>query len=177
MIIGYSGGGIVAAEMVAQLHDSGSPTPIVIALDTDLPRRVPMTRQAYWKNLILNVAQRGPSTLGVWWRVRKSRAAEQARRAALRQEAAQHGYVDIQSHLETVLAAYRPRLVPTDLGLIRVTEESPSERPDFGWGRYVRGRFAERTTKGDHFSILEEPRLEGLVEAVTALIAELSVSR
>ncbi len=177
VLIGYSGGGIIAAEMVAQLHDSGSPTPLVVALDTDLPSRAPMSRQAHWKNLLLNIAERGPSMLGVWWRVRKSRVAEQARRDGLRAEAAQHGYVDIQGHLEGVLAAYRPRLVPSNFGLVRVTEESPSERPDFGWARFVRGRFAERTTKGDHFSILEQPRLDGLVGAISELIAELSPGR
>ncbi len=177
VIIGYSGGGIIAAEMGAQLHDMGNPTPLILALDTDLPGNAPMTRRGYWKNLLLNVLQGGPSVISMWWRVRNSRALEDLRRTGLREEAAQHGYVDIQSHLESVLLAHRPRPVPANLGLVRVTEESPSERPDFGWARVVEGRFAERTTKGDHFSILEEPRLDGLVDTISQLVAELSAGR
>ena len=177
VVIGYSGGGIIAAEMGAQLHDNGSPTPLIVALDTDLPGTAPMTRRGYWWNLLLNVLQGGPSVVGVWWRVRNSRAVEDLRRTGLREEAARHGYVDIQSHLESVLSAYRPRPVPANLGLVRVTEESPSERPDFGWARFVGGRFAQRTTKGDHFSILEEPRLDGLVDTITQLVVELSTGR
>lgn len=174
VLIGYSGGGLIAAEMAAQICETGGTPPIVVALDTDIPKQIAMSRRTYWMNLLINVARGGVPVLRTWRLVRKRRSSEQLRRTRLLAEAAEHGFVDIHNHLTGVLLAYRPRPIAVRFGLIRVTEESPSERPDFGWSRFVRSHYAERTTPGDHFSILEEPLLQSLSRAIAELIAELS---
>jgi amino acid adenylation domain-containing protein len=170
VLVGYSGGGVIAYELAAEFARRGTTAPLVVLLDTEIPAGRLPTRLDYWRNLSLNLASGGKRTYREWRAARASENQEGERRRKVRAEATAHGFVDIQDHLEVAMAAHQPSRSTVDIVLIRAELGNPVERPDFGWERLTSGSVRTFTCPGDHFSMLDLPHVDRVASIINAAV-------
>jgi amino acid adenylation domain-containing protein len=170
VLVGYSGGGVIAYELAAEFARRGTTPPLVVLLDTEIPAGRLPSRFDYWRNLSINLGRGRMRTYRDWRTARASASQENERRRKVRAEAAAHGFVDIQDHLEVVMAAHQPSKSSVDVVLIRAELGNPVERPDFGWERLTSGSVRTFMCPGDHFSMLDLPNVERVAAIINTAV-------
>jgi thioesterase domain-containing protein len=160
VLVGYSGGGLTALEMAAQLEATGAAVRLVVMLDTeapDLPR--PTRTQRAVRRLEPGVVPFA-TFVHQWQRDRRQR-----RRGQLTDlERDLEGLVDIGSVADIV---YRNAIVPPIHAPVLLVRAATKTRPwDLGWSRHIGGRFAVEDVPGDHVTMLRPPQVAHVARAI-----------
>ncbi len=178
---GFSGGGITAYEMARQLAAEGESVPLIVMLDTPLPKDDPLTLRDKLAIHQQNWGKQGPRYALEWWKAKQSWKKHLAEREEKRKrqvttgsghdfhshviEAAFYGAVaryDLQA-MPLHIALFRPRLRPThQLGPGRaINADRRRIYHDNGWAPFVR-RVEVFEMPGDHDSMVLEPNVRVL---------------
>ncbi|MCB0774342.1 MAG: amino acid adenylation domain-containing protein [Flavobacteriales bacterium] len=150
---GYSFGGIVAFEMACQLAAAGEDVPLVALFDTYSPaENIAMVKkeQKLHEPLKRMVMRR----LVKYYFDRGMALPPKLR------------HFHIIDTYKVAIEQYAPSMFPGRLTLIR-TRTSPGT-PDMGWGALAREGVEIRHVDGDHFTVIKEPFVGKLAEALRA---------
>jgi amino acid adenylation domain-containing protein len=171
-LVGYSAGGVVAAAMAEELAKRGERRPPVVLLDTTVPNGKIMRRIDYWRNLLINMATGGMPVVRAWLEHRRRRHLERDLRNRIVAEAAEHGFVDIETHLDTAMNNAKPPTTENAYVLVRALEINPSERPDFDWQRFTSVPVRHLFSPGNHMSMLDLPHVEELARLLNGALGD-----
>ena len=168
---GHSAGGLVAYEAARRLVHSGDGVPLVVLLDSPVPRS---SLHYLWAELVLN-----------WPDIRTATAAERRRqvRALLGRrlgrvrrtpDGDRVGAAISRSHRASNLAVkrYQPRDYAGDVAVIRTRQGTAMAlgREDLGWGPLVGGRVFCSEVSGLHNTIFEPPQVEAVGRRIDELL-------
>jgi thioesterase domain-containing protein len=178
---GFSGGGITAYEMARQLAAEGESVPLIVMLDTPLPKDDPLTLRDKLAIHQQNWGKQGPKYALEWWKSKQAWKKQLAEREEKkkRQETAGSAH-DFHSHVIEAafygavarydlqampfhIALFRPRLRPAhQLGPGRaINADRRRIYHDNGWAPFVR-RVEVFEMPGDHDSMVLEPNVRVL---------------
>jgi thioesterase domain-containing protein len=87
-------------------------------------------------------------------------------------EAAEHGFVDIEAHLDTVMNNAKVTRGDNAYVLVRALEINPSERPDFDWQRLTSAPVRHLFSPGNHMSMLDLPHVEELARLLNGALGD-----
>jgi len=173
-LLGYSGGGVIALEMARQLRQDGAEVALLAMLDTLSPAaaRVKVTA---WKKLWLMRHWSLDFALG-WRERRRHTQAEQMNHAlAVQRQACGEPLAPelasalLYSHFVEVQARYEPQAYDGPVLLCRAQQGyTPylNAGPCLGWQTHLRGELRVVAVSGSHVSMLSEPGLTQLVQAL-----------
>jgi amino acid adenylation domain-containing protein len=195
----YSSGGPVAYEIALQLLDRGHEVALLAIIDGGAPvavrHRVPWSPReavrfvknlAFWivddllKTATADLAGRVRSRvrlISVGLAGRNPRAPAIRRRADVRDRLglwqAPDSYVSWLEAFEKALVSYQPRAYPGRITLLRARTLAVMTRQpaDKWWGGLAAGGVDLRVIKGDHATILREPRVQLLADEVAKVLA------
>jgi thioesterase domain-containing protein/acyl carrier protein len=189
-VCGFSFGGLVALEVARGLQAMGETVSLVLLLDSINPAHyMKMSffqslrmRSTYlrsrastygrnmvggkWKQLYSDVAE------FFWWRIKEFTWKRRRENAMLPEEMGPNAVQETVVMFATASAEYKPAPFPGRLVLLR-----SADRPRFkdelalGWDGVARDGIEVCTVPGDHFSVLEEPDVAGLANALNARLA------
>jgi thioesterase domain-containing protein/aryl carrier-like protein len=177
-LAGYSAGGVIAMEMARQLQADGQRVDLLAMIDTLCPVAA-RQRLPWWRRLWL--MRHWSLRFALGWPVRRLQGrgdnarhaqalAARARGEALPPELAEavlfRNFIEVQ-------ARYQPPVWNGDLLLIKARQaEVPylAAGPCLGWERWVRGRIESRDVGGSHFSVMREPGLGELANALQSAL-------
>jgi thioesterase domain-containing protein len=164
-LAGFSGGGLVALEMAAQLRAAGEEVAAVLLFDAPAPDYDRM-RKFPWFYLrnIESVLQYGPSYLWekvrgrlYWWNWGRGRPTG----------------IDF-AHFGRVLWGHEASVYDGRTILFRVkTRVYPA---DLGWARWLTGRFESYEVSGSHEGMWREPHVRRLAASVASVLEPLAGS-
>ena len=169
---GHSAGGLVAYEASCRLAAAGEEVPLVVLLDSPVPRS-PL--HYLWAEVVLN-----------WPDIRVADAAErvqQVRGALFRR----FGHLRLHPDPDRVRGAitrsyrainlavkhYHPGTYEGDVAVMRTKQGAAMAlgKVDLGWGAFVRGRLVSTEIPGLHNTILEGPQLDVVGRQLDELVA------
>jgi acyl transferase domain-containing protein/thioesterase domain-containing protein/acyl carrier protein len=191
---GFSGGGITAFEMARQLGEAGEGIPLVILLDTPVPRRETLSLGDRLAIQLQNVQRDGTAHLANWVRSkvaykRRLQTREDRLRAQQAGETRDFHSQVIEAAFYRALERYLMRSAPLRAALFR-PQLAPVYRlsggrllngdrdhlyPDNGWTPFVE-KLEIREVPGDHDSMVLEPNVRVLALHVREAIARAFVS-
>jgi len=195
---GHSFGGVVAFEMAQQLLAQGEPVALLVLLDTGCPgrkiERLPLRerldlRMAELKSQSLSgkialISRWGAGRIQNPFRrlLRGGRAGLRGDVYAYYRKVGESLPVHLRELERAHLAAfqrYRPRPYTGRAFLVRAEERAKGPYPgaSLGWDKWMKGRFEIVPVPGDHASMLEEPRVKQVAEAVAKKLSECWDSR
>ena len=158
---GYCDMGVLAYEAAVQLTSSGHVVDLVVLLDTSSP-------VARWKTRRLELFfSRLRYHLRRLWRLRG-----QARRDYIATKFHDvKGTVGLRpretwEELSQTIKSYRPSAFPGDLILFQSADRLDAIDNEPAWRETVRGTMIAQDTPGDHYNMLEEPRVGQLGSAL-----------
>ncbi|HSW19283.1 MAG TPA: SDR family NAD(P)-dependent oxidoreductase, partial [Ramlibacter sp.] len=180
-LAGYSAGGLIALEMAQQLRAQGTAVEMLVMIDTLTPeaakKRVPFLRKL-WLMRHWTVA------FALGWPSRRRRGRELETRYAQALEQLARGeqlppelvdfhlfrnFMDAQSR-------YEPQPYPGSVALFKARESETQylqAGPTLGWDRHVAGEIRITPIVGSHFSMMSEPGLSELAQALRQEIERL----
>ena len=177
-LAGYSAGGVIAMEMARQLQADGQQVDLLVMIDTLCPVAARL-RLPWWRRLWL--MRHWSLRFALGWPVRRLQGrgdnarhaqalAARARGEALPPELAE---AQLFTNFIEVQARYQPPVWNGDLLLIKARQaEVPylAAGPCLGWERWVQGRIETRNVGGSHFSVMREPGLGELANALQSAL-------
>ncbi len=177
-LAGYSAGGVIALEMACQLQADGQQVDLLAMIDTLCPVAA-RVRLPWWRRLWL--MRHWSLRFALGWPVRRLQGRGDNARHAQALEARQRGEALPPELAEAVLfrnfievqRRYQPPVWDGDLLLIMARQaEVPylAAGPCLGWDRWVRGRIESRHVGGSHFSVMREPGLGELANALQSAL-------
>jgi thioesterase domain-containing protein/acyl carrier protein len=183
---GYSGGGIVAFEMVRQLQALGEEVDQLILFDTPLPGEAEPSRSSQLGNFAANARRYGFSSVKpyVRWRVANAVHRFVPRRAgrddqvdhAARQIGAidveQSGFVNLFYYFSAAAERYQMTQVEVNAAIIKADRIWPVRAYDYHWHRYIGGRLDIAETPGDHWAMFFPENVPYLAEVLTELLEQ-----
>jgi thioesterase domain-containing protein len=191
---GYSGGGLVAYEMARQLMESGDGMALLVMLDRGNPRgqrpklslltrlaRLPL-RTAHWlvdddllRGGLRNAIGRSHSKLVRWRGAALQRVAgDEAAAIDIRHELGVWRFPEesreFLTNLSRALRSYRPGPYTGPMLVLRARSgrllSTAIPTPDLGWRELVSGELRSEVIPGAHDTIMMEPRIRHLAEAL-----------
>ena len=156
---GYSFGGIVAYEMARQLTALGEVVPLLVLFDTYAPADGLRSATA---------EERLHMPLKRW--VMRRLVARHLRRGTTIPPALRHFHI-IDTYGKAT-RAYDPGRYEGNVLLLRA-QGSPGPA-DLGWNALVNGGVEVRTVPGDHYSVIKEPHVRALAEALRNAMGRVS---
>lgn len=181
---GYSGGGIIALEMVRQLQALGEQVRTVVLFDS-IPARFgfpPNGRQARY--VAKNLVTAGPKQVLPYLdelarRTFRKFVPSPADREAARQEQAKEmgytdvsefGFVDLEDYFATVVQRYEMPRYDTTAVLMKADEVWPIHPHDYYWKRYITGHLSVVTVPGNHNTMFATDNAVVLAEKLVGIL-------
>ncbi|HZY17564.1 MAG TPA: SDR family oxidoreductase [Ramlibacter sp.] len=184
-LAGYSGGGVIAYEMAQQLQRAGAHVEAILMIDTLAPsaamRKVPL-----WEKIWLK--RHWTLQFALEWPARRRRGHQMERSYQLALEKLARGeplppeLVDFHLFRNFTDAQAQYRLQPLDAQLV-LFKAALAETlylyagPQLGWDEHVRGETRVVEIGGSHFSMMAEPGVSELIEAIRRELARLDESQ
>ncbi len=186
---GYSGGGIVALEMVRQLAELGEQVEHLVLFDSAPPgTRWPGFR-ARWARLIRRllagdvapVKAHAVRTVKASIRRFLPERAEQRQEHDLQERALGYagdetGFVNLFYFFSATAEQYRVGTYDTDVTVLKADHVWPVHRDDYYWSDHVLGRLTWRSVPGDHHSMFYPEHAPALAAVVRAVLDPLDDS-
>ncbi len=181
---GYSGGGIIALEMVRQLQALGEQVRTVVLFDS-IPAQFGFpTNGRRARYVAKNLVTAGPKPVLPYLdelarrTLRKFVPSPAAREAARHEQAKEMGYtdvtefgfVDLEDHFATVVQRYVMPRYDTDAVLMKADEVWPIHPHDYYWKRYVTGRIDVVTVPGNHNTMFATDNAMVLAEKLVGIL-------
>jgi len=179
---GYSGGGIIALEMVRQLERLGETVDVVVLFDSPVGR-ISLGRLVHARHLVRNVLKHGPgivlpiaksrlhaSRVGRYLFFGGSESTDQLSHDQNHQETIQHGFHDLFDHFTDVVAGYDVGSYTVDAVLIKAQLRWPLMSGDYGWGTHIAGRLDIHVAPGDHESMFHGSNVGSMVAELSPLL-------
>ncbi|MEO0494768.1 MAG: SDR family NAD(P)-dependent oxidoreductase, partial [Actinomycetota bacterium] len=162
---GFSGGGLIALEMSRILAARGKTTDLVVLFDTPTPGNLRPSFLRRWRNVVRTASDEGlgavrshVKTVVSYW-VRRVLPRDAARQAQREQNERELGYVvdgqvaDLYFHFTSTADRYVPSRYGSKVALIRADDVRPTQRADYGWGKYLDQSISLSTSPGDHHTM------------------------
>jgi thioesterase domain-containing protein/acyl carrier protein len=180
-LAGYSGGGVIAFEMAQQLRRAGAPVETVFLMDTLSPaaagRKVPLLEKIWLK-------RHWTLEFALDWPARRRRGREMQRNYQLALEKLARGeplppeLVDFHlfRNFTDAQAQYQAQPYDGDVVLFKAAQAETVylyAGSALGWDEYVRGEIRVTEIGGSHFSMMAEPGVTELIEAIRRELARL----
>ncbi len=180
-LAGYSGGGVIAYEMAQQLLRSGAQVETILMIDTLSPsaatRKVPLLQKIWLKrHWTLDFALDWPS------RRRRARVMERSYQLALeklaRGEPLPPELVDFHlfRNFTDAQEQYRPQPYEGEVVLFKAAQAETLylyAGPWLGWEEHVASEIRLTEIAGSHFSMMSEPGVSEVIEAIRRELARL----
>ena len=181
---GYSGGGIIALEMVRQLQALGEQVRTVVLFDS-IPAQFGFPSNGRRARYVAkNLVSAGPKPVLPYLdelarrTFRKFVPSPAAREAARHEQAKEMGYtdvtefgfVDLEDHFATVVQRYVMPRYDTDAVLMKADEVWPIHPHDYYWKRYVTGRIDVVTVPGNHNTMFATDNAIVLAEKLVGIL-------
>jgi len=189
-VCGFSFGGIVALEVARRLQTLGETVSLLVLLDSINPAHYQnlsflqtlRMRSTYlrdrvstygrnvlfgkWTQLYRDVAE------FFWWRAKELAWKIRKNTSSLPEQMGTNAVQETVVMFATVGEAFKPKPYPGRMILIR-SENRPrfSDEMALGWEDVAEAGVEVCTVPGDHFSVLEEPHVVGLANALNARLA------
>jgi amino acid adenylation domain-containing protein len=194
---GHSFGGFVAYEMARQLTAAGERVALLAILDTpalgteaaaatdidEVSELAGLVRTVErYVGLPVSVSEAELGALSP--KDRLAYVHERLRRANVLPPAADlqlvRQHVRVQTANSRAIAAYQPRPAPVRIALFRSDSGEPEnplfassfDRPDYGWSDLTDEPVEVRHVRGDHITMMVEPHVQVLAEALSAALNE-----
>jgi thioesterase domain-containing protein len=184
---GYSGGGIVAYEMVRQLQAAGEQVERLVLFDSPLPGEAALPVRTQWIEFARNVRRYGLRRLRPYarWRAQQIIISyvpslgrrfdrDKDRTNAAREIGAidvqNSGFVDLFYYFSAAVERYEMRRLHVDLVLVKADRVWPVHAYDYHWSRYVDGRIDIIGSPGDHWAMFFPENAPTLAEVLTSAL-------
>jgi thioesterase domain-containing protein/aryl carrier-like protein len=181
---GYSGGGLVAYEMVRQLKSMGEEVDYLVLFDSPLPGQATPSRMNQNLNLARNLVRRGFGPMRPYLRMRmrnsllrfipqrEGRAEElaQAARAIGAVDVEDSGFVNLFHYFSAAADRYQVVDVEVEAALIKADRVWPVHPHDYGWGQYINGHLDVVEAPGDHWAMFYPENAPRLAAALRQLL-------
>jgi thioesterase domain-containing protein len=164
VLAGYSGGGLVALEMAAQLRARGRQVLTVMLLDSVPPGRAEPQRSRRLRSLVGHLAH------GRWsgaWPYLRALAANGFHRPPLVNHVDEGYQVDLFDHFSTVAQQHRLGTYGGRIDLFKADRVWPIQPWDYYWGPHVSGELHVTSVPGDHFSMFSPALVGQLADAMS----------
>jgi len=180
LLAGHSFGGYVALELGRQLIERGERIPMLAMLDTYPPGR--RRKVALWTRLLIHARNLPPMDPAAWHEYLRARREDVilrlVRNPFLARAMRRVGLLDGRPIAFSRIArhAYSPAPYPGDLVLFKASERpwfitwDPMEK----WPGFVAGKYRVCNIPGRHETILFEPHVRDLAEAMTGYLDEVA---
>ena len=180
-LAGYSGGGVIAYEMAQQLRRSGAQVETIVLMDTLSPAaaraKVPMWEKVWLK-------RHWSLEFALDWPSRRRRGREMQRNYQLALEKLARGeplppeLVDFHlfRNFTDAQAQYQPQPYDGDVVLLKAELAETlylHAGPTLGWDANVRGEIRVTVIGGSHFTMMAEPGVSEVIEAIRGELARL----
>jgi|SRR5579863_7667032 len=188
-VCGFSFGGLVAFEVARRLQILGETVSLLVLLDAINPAHYQdlsflqalRMRSTYlrdrvstygrnvffgkWKQLYADVSE------FVWWRAKELAWMLRKNSSTLPQKMGANPVQETVVMFATAGEAFKPKPYPGRIVLIR-SEKRPrfSDETALGWDGVAEDGIEVCTVPGDHFSVLEEPDVAGMANALNGLL-------
>jgi acyl transferase domain-containing protein/thioesterase domain-containing protein/acyl carrier protein len=172
---GYSGGGIVALEMVRQLQELGEVVDLVVLFDSPVGR-ISLRRTVHARYFIRNVLKHGPGVampiitsrlqanrLGRYLFFGGRRSVHERSHVLNYEEMLEHGFHDLFDHFSTVVERYQVGTYGVKVLLVKAQLRWPLMNEDYGWRAHIDGRLETLVAPGDHESMFHGSNVEAMV--------------
>ena len=162
---GYSGGGIVAFEMVRQLQAMGEEVKFLVLFDSVPPGKAEPPPKVARRNLLANIRRHGIGPLKPYlkahlkWRLQKylpvnvgrSEQQEADKRELGLGDVHDFGFVNLFYYFSSAADKYQMgATIDVDAALLKAEWVWPSQPHDYYWGKYVNGDIEVAVVPGDH---------------------------
>ena len=179
---GYSGGGVVAFEMVRQLRELGDDVRYLVLFDSVPPGRADPPELTRWRNIFGHVARRGLGPLKPYI---KEHLKMQLRRVLPGKTGPDHvaeqrelGQVDVESlgfvnlfwYFSAATEKYDMSSIDVDAALLKAEWVWPSQPHDYYWKRHINGHIDIAEVPGDHFAMFFPENAPRLTEVLSAML-------
>jgi thioesterase domain-containing protein len=173
-LAGYSAGGVIALEMAQQLKKQGAAVELLAMIDTLSPTAA-RRKVSYWKKLWL--MRHWTVQFALEWpgRRRRGKQAEVTYSLALERLARGEPLPPelVEFHLfrnfMDAQARYQPAPYGGSMVLFKATQADTQylgAGDDLGWSEHISGQIRVTTIAGSHFSMMAEPGVSELIEAL-----------
>ncbi len=174
LIGGYSGGGMVALEMVEIIRAAGGVVEQVILFDSVPPGKAMPGRTTRWKRMIKHAASKGVSSIAPYLHALLSRRLDIHLLGA--QEAVDapddDDFIDLFDHFSLVANQHVVGRYAVDVLLARADHVWPIQPDDYHWTPHVEGKFETVNVPGDHLSMFSSGLAATLAERVAPSLSE-----
>ena len=183
---GYSGGGVIALEMVTQLEALGERVQYLVLFDSIDPQYLDPPFDSRLKNVTRNLAREGLRELWPFIdelarkRYRRIVPTPPGKRAARERQSREMGYqdvtelgfVDLEDHFAEIVHNYRFGRYVTDCALLKADEVWPVFPPDYYWRNYVTGHIDIVSVPGNHHTMFAPDNAPILAAKLSRLLDE-----
>lgn len=180
---GYSGGGIVAFEMVRQLEALGEEVTFVVLFDSVPPGRVAVPRGQQLRNLLANIRRHGFGPLRPYIRSRikdsvqrfvperrwRTELTKQEERDLGIRDVEDLGFVNLFHYFSAAADRYDMSVIHTDAAVLKAEWVWPIQPHDYHWGRFIDGELDIAVIPGNHNAMFypeNAPRLAEVLDEV-----------
>ncbi|MBX3731626.1 MAG: amino acid adenylation domain-containing protein [Verrucomicrobiae bacterium] len=162
LLCGYSFGGVAAFEMAHQLIAMGDSVPLLAMMDTYAPGLHQEAMKLEWR--FYQPLWKPVKRWLVRWFLRRGRLVPPKLRTFY-----------INDTYDQAVTAFRPRPYP---GRITIFKAEHAWGPaDLGWRDLAGGGLVLESVPGDHFSMIEDPQVEGLCRKLAQALADADNAR
>lgn len=183
---GYSGGGVIALEMVTQLEALGERVQYLVLFDSIDPQYLDPPFGSRLRNVTRNLAREGLRELWPFIdelarkRYRrivptppgKMAARERQSREMGYQDVTELGFVDLEDHFAEIVHNYRFVRYITDYALLKADEVWPVFPSDYYWRNYITGRIDIVSVPGNHHTMFAPDNAPILAAKLSRLLDE-----
>jgi acyl transferase domain-containing protein/thioesterase domain-containing protein len=183
---GYSGGGIIAVEMVRQLEALGEKVAYLVLFDSIDPQYLGPPFASRVNHLSRNLVRHGVRELWPFLdelarrRYRrivptppeKAAAREQQAKAMGYTDVSEFGIVDLEEHFGKVVHDYPLGRYDVDAALLKADEVWPIFPPDYYWSKHITGKIDIVPVPGNHHTMFAPEHAPVLAEKLTRLLDE-----
>jgi thioesterase domain-containing protein/acyl carrier protein len=179
---GYSGGGIVALEMVRQLQELGEVVDLVVLFDSPVGR-ISLGRTVHARYFIRNVLKHGPGVavpiitsrlqatrLGRYLFFGGRKSVHERSHDMNYEEMLEHGFHDLFDHFSTVVDRYQVGTYRVDVLLVKAQLRWPLMNEDYGWRSHIDGRLETIVAPGDHESMFYGSNVDDMAAELALLL-------
>jgi thioesterase domain-containing protein len=181
---GYSGGGIIALEMVRQLQALGEQVRTVVLFDSIPAQYGFPTAARQTRYVVKNLMTAGPKPVLPYLdelarsTFRKFVPSPADREAARQEQAKEMGYtdvsefgfVDLEEYFATVVQRYQMPQYQADVVLMKADEVWPIHPHDYYWSRYLTGHLDVVTVPGNHNTMFATDNAIVLAEKLVGIL-------
>jgi enterobactin synthetase component F len=177
ILAGHSSGGMIAFEMALRLQEAGEPVLFVGLLDPPAPHTLRWRGRLKARALELTGIGSERGRTAAWSaalaKIRARLAPGPGPGPAAEQGGAQAGTSLWMENLAVIERRYEPRRYPGPVVVYATADGARyTGSRTLGWERYVDGPMEVRRVPGDHVSMLHEPNVDVVAEAMDADIRE-----